>query len=66
MEIILCNYAGDNERRKLRTDFGITYDADALKMIDKLKEWGIEGRDKVIQPMLTLLSMMWVMGRMNL
>lgn len=41
-DIILCIYAGDIERRKVRADFGITYDADALKLIDDLREWGIE------------------------
>lgn len=41
-DVILCIYAGDIERRKIRADFGITYDADALKLIDDLKEWGIE------------------------
>lgn len=41
-DIILCIYAGDIERRKVRADFGITYDADALKLIDDLKEWGLE------------------------
>ncbi len=41
-DIILCIYAGDIERRKIRADFGITYDVDALKLIDDLKEWGIE------------------------
>lgn len=40
-DIILCIYAGDIERRKLRGDFGITYDADALKLIDDLKDWGL-------------------------
>jgi uncharacterized protein (UPF0371 family) len=40
-DIILCIYAGDIERRKLRADFGITYDVDALKLIDDLKERGI-------------------------
>jgi uncharacterized protein (UPF0371 family) len=39
--IILCIYAGDIERRKVRADFGITYDSDALKLIDDLKDWGI-------------------------
>ena len=34
-------HAGDIERRKLRGDFGITYDADALKLIDDLKTWGL-------------------------
>ena len=41
-DIILCIYAGDIERKKVRADFGITYDADALKLIDDLKDWGIE------------------------
>lgn len=41
-EIILCIYAGDIERRKVRADFGITYDADALKLIDDLKERGLD------------------------
>lgn len=41
-DIILCIYAGDIERRKIRADFGITYDADAMKLIDDLREWGIE------------------------
>lgn len=40
-EIILCIYAGDIERKKLRADFGITYDSDALRMIDELREWGL-------------------------
>jgi uncharacterized protein (UPF0371 family) len=38
-EIILCIYAGDIERKKLRADFGITYDVDALKLIDDLRDW---------------------------
>ena len=42
-DIILCIHAGAIERRKIRADFGITYDADALKLIDDLREdWGIE------------------------
>jgi uncharacterized protein (UPF0371 family) len=40
-DIILCIYAGDIERRKIRADFGITYDADALKLIDDLRDWGL-------------------------
>jgi len=40
-EIVLCIYAGDIERKKVRADFGITYDSDALKLIDDLREWGI-------------------------
>jgi len=41
-DILLCIYAGDIERRKLRADFGITYDVDALKLIDDLRGWGLE------------------------
>ncbi len=48
VEILLCIYAGDIEKRKLRADFGITYDADALKLIDELKEWGLEVSGVVI------------------
>ena len=47
-DIILCIYAGDIERRKLRADFGITYDVDALKLIDDLREWGLQLRAVVI------------------
>lgn len=41
-DIVLCIFAGDIERRKVRADFGITYDADVLKLIDDLKDWGIK------------------------
>lgn len=47
-EVILCIFAGDIERKKMRADFGITYDADALKLIDDLREWGIGVRAVVI------------------
>ncbi len=41
-DILLCIYAGDIERKKIRADFGITYDADALKLIDDLRNWDID------------------------
>lgn len=41
-DILLCIYAGDIERKKVRADFGITYDVDTLKLIDDLREWGLE------------------------
>jgi len=41
-ELILCIYAGDIERRKVRADFGITYDVDAQKLIDDLRDREIE------------------------
>ncbi|HOW55121.1 MAG TPA: DUF1846 domain-containing protein [Syntrophorhabdaceae bacterium] len=40
-DLLLCIYAGDIERKKIRADFGITYDADALKLIDELRGWEI-------------------------
>jgi len=47
-DILLCIYAGDIERKKVRADFGITYDVDALKLIDDLSEWGLGVRGIVI------------------
>jgi uncharacterized protein (UPF0371 family) len=47
-EILICIYAGDIERKKIRADFGITYDADALKLIDDLREWDLPIRGVVI------------------
>jgi uncharacterized protein (UPF0371 family) len=42
-DIILCIYAGDIERKKVRADFGISYDADAMKLIDDLRnDWDLE------------------------
>ena len=40
-DILLCIYAGDIERKKMRADFGITYDSEALKLIDELRGWGV-------------------------
>ncbi|MBP1655825.1 MAG: hypothetical protein H6Q31_426 [Bacteroidetes bacterium] len=40
-EVLLCISAGDIERKKIRADFGITYDADSLKLIDDLRARGI-------------------------
>src|SRR5512137_1496025 len=47
-EILLCIYAGDIERKKVRADFGITYDSDALKLIDDLRERDLVVRSVVI------------------
>ena len=40
-DLILCIYAGDIARKKVRADFGITYDVDALKLIDDLRDWSL-------------------------
>jgi uncharacterized protein (UPF0371 family) len=47
-DIILCVHAGDIERKKMRADFGISYDSDALKTIDDFKDWGLDIKAVVI------------------
>lgn len=47
-EIVVCIYAGAIERRKVRADFGLPYDLDALKLIDDLRDWGLLVRAVVI------------------
>jgi uncharacterized protein (UPF0371 family) len=47
-EVILCLYAGDIERKKMRADFGISYADDALKLIDDLRSLGLVVRGVVI------------------
>lgn len=48
IEVVLCVYAGDLERNKIRADFGITYDVDAFKSIDDMKWFGINVSSVVI------------------
>ena len=47
-QILICIFAGDIESRKMRADFGITYDSDVFKLIDDLREWGLDVRAVVI------------------
>jgi len=42
LDIVLCIYAGDIEKGRVRGDFGITYDAATLKLIDDLRKWGLD------------------------
>ncbi len=42
LDYIICIYAGDIERRKIRADFGISYDQATLKLIDDLREWDLD------------------------
>ena len=42
IDIVLCIYAGDIEKGRVRGDFGITYDVATLKLIDDLRKWGLE------------------------
>lgn len=41
-EIIICVYAGDIERNKIRGDYGITYDLEVLRTIDNFREYGLD------------------------
>ncbi len=48
IDVILCIHAGAIERKKIRADFGITYDVDTLKTIDDFRDWGIDVKAVVI------------------
>lgn len=47
-EIIICVYAGDIERNKIRGDYGITYDMDVFRLIDEFREYGLSVNSVVI------------------
>jgi len=42
VEIILCIFAGDIEKGRIRGDFGITYDIATLKLMDDLRKWNLD------------------------
>ncbi|MFA5514120.1 MAG: DUF1846 domain-containing protein [Sphaerochaetaceae bacterium] len=48
IDVIICIYAEDIERRKIRSDFGITYDTDVFKMIDDFNSWNLNVSSVVI------------------
>ncbi|MGH4050922.1 MAG: DUF1846 domain-containing protein [Clostridium sp.] len=48
VEVVICVYAGDIERNKIRGDFGITYDVDVLRLIDDLREYELDVNSVVI------------------
>ncbi len=47
-EIVICVYAGDIERNKVRGDFGITYDMEVLRLIDDLRGYELDVNSVVI------------------
>ncbi len=47
-EIVICVYAGDIERNKVRGDFGITYDMEVLRLIDDLRDYELDVNSVVI------------------
>lgn len=48
VEVVICVYAGDIERNKIRGDFGITYDMDVLRLIDDLRSYELSVNSVVI------------------
>jgi uncharacterized protein (UPF0371 family) len=48
VEVVICVYAGDIERNKIRGDFGITYDMDVLRLIDDLRAYDLDVNSVVI------------------
>ena len=48
VEVIICVYAGDIERNKIRGDFGITYDMDVFRLIDDLRTYDLKVNSVVI------------------
>lgn len=47
-EIIMCINAKDIERKKVRADYGITYDMEVLRLIDAFKTMGLNVNSVVI------------------
>ena len=47
-EVIICLYSGDVERKKIRADFGTTYDSEVLRLIDEFTRRGIRVAGVVI------------------
>ena len=47
-EIIICVYAGDIERNKMRGDYGITYDLEVFRLIDNFRSYGLDVNSVVI------------------
>lgn len=48
IEIVICVFAGDIERNKIRGDYGITYDMEIMRLIDELSDYELEVNSVVI------------------
>lgn len=48
VEVIICVYAGDIERNKVRGDLGITYDMEVMRLIDDLRGYNLDVNSVVI------------------
>jgi len=56
IEVIICVYAGDIERNKIRGDFGITYDMDVFRLIDDLRTFVTKNDKKNILSFSTIID----------
>ncbi len=48
VDIVICIYAGDIEQKKMRADFGLSYDTDTMRTIDDLRDWGLDVKAVVV------------------
>ena len=48
LEVIFCINAGDIEKSKIRADYGISYELELIRLIEKLKEQGISINSVVV------------------
>ena len=48
VEVVICVYAGDIERNKIRGDFGTTYDLEVFRLIDDLRTNNLDVNSVVI------------------
>ncbi|MBO1678659.1 DUF1846 domain-containing protein [Bittarella massiliensis (ex Durand et al. 2017)] len=48
VEVVICVYAGDIERNKVRADFNITYDMEVFRLIDDLRSYQLDINSVVI------------------
>ena len=48
IDIIICIYAGDIARKKIRADFGVSYDADTMRLIDDLRGYELNVKAVIV------------------
>ena len=48
VDIVICIYAGAIEEKKIRADFGLSYDVDTMRTIDDLRDWGLNVKAVVV------------------
>ncbi len=48
IDIVICIFAGAIEQKKMRADFGISYDVDTMRTIDDLRSRGLDVRAVVV------------------